>query len=105
MSDASVEQHPIGIYLKVWVALFVLSFFSYLVDYYDLQGALRWTLVLFFMLLKAGAIVAVFMHFQWERLSLQIALLLPTFAIFVLIALMAIEAGYINLTRLTFFTN
>ena len=45
-SEADQNHHPIGIYLKVWTLLFVLSIASYMVDYYDFQGLLRWTLIL-----------------------------------------------------------
>ena len=67
---AEGQQHPIGIYLWIWGLLFVLSTFSYLVDYFHLQGYLRWALILLFMMLKAGLIVGVFMHMAWERLAL-----------------------------------
>ena len=100
---AGHQQHPIGLYLKVWALLFVLSAMSYAVDYYHLQGMLRWGLILVFMLLKAGLIVAVFMHLAWERLALIYAILLPPLALMVLIALMASEAGHVHLTRLLFF--
>lgn len=103
MSDTAGEQHPIGIYLKIWLLLFALSACSYMVDYFQLQGYLRWTLIIIFMLLKAGLIVAIFMHFQWERLALKYTLLLPTLAIMVLIALMLIEGDYTFATRHTFF--
>lgn len=99
---SSEQQHPIGLYLKIWLLLFVLSSFSYLVDYMQLQGALRWTLILVFMFLKAGFIVAIFMHLSWERVSLKYLLFLPTLAIIVLIVLMAIEADYTFLSRLRF---
>jgi cytochrome c oxidase subunit IV len=56
------QQHPIKLYLVVWGWLFVLSTCSYLVDYFGLHGYLRWSLILVFMILKAGLIVAVFMH-------------------------------------------
>lgn len=97
------QQHPIGLYLKVWALLFVLSMMSYAVDYYHLQGMLRWSLILAFMLLKAGLIVAVFMHLAWERLALIYAILLPPLALVALVGLMASEAGYVHLTRLFFF--
>lgn len=100
---AGQQQHPIGLYLKVWALLFVLSIMSYAVDYYHLQGMLRWSLILVFMLLKAGLIVAVFMHLAWERLALIYAILLPPLALMVLVWLMASEAGYVHLTRLLFF--
>lgn len=103
MASESGQQHPIGIYLKIWLLLFVLSFFSYMVDYFQLEGMLRWSLILTFMFLKAGFIIAIFMHLMWERLSLQYVLFLPLFAIVALIALMAIEGDYTFLTRLSFF--
>ncbi len=61
------STHKIGIYLWIWGLLFVLSFFSYMVDWYQFQGMLRWSLILFFMFLKAGLIMAFFMHLFWER--------------------------------------
>ncbi|MES2363765.1 MAG: cytochrome C oxidase subunit IV family protein [Pseudomonadota bacterium] len=97
------QQHPIGLYLKVWGLLFVLSTLSYMVDYFHFQGYLRWTLILLFMLLKAGLIVAVFMHMAWERLALVCAILLPPLAVLVLVGLMAAEAGHTFITRLFFF--
>ena len=48
------QQHPIKLYLWIWFLLFVLSAFSYAVDYIGFQGMLRWTLIIIFMLLKAG---------------------------------------------------
>lgn len=93
------EEHPIGVYLKVWLLLFVLSTFSYLVDYFDFQGMLRWTLIIVFMLLKAGFIVAIFMHVKWERLALIATILGPPMVLLVLIGMMASEADYTFGTR------
>ncbi len=103
--DAHVEgqQHPIGIYLKIWALLFVFSLFSYLVDYFHLQGYLRWSLILLFMMIKAGLIVAVFMHMRWERLALVYAIAIPPVLVMVFVALMTMESDYTILTRLTFF--
>ncbi|WP_105436621.1 cytochrome C oxidase subunit IV family protein [Neorhizobium sp. T25_13] len=97
------QQHPIQLYLFVWGLLFVLSAFSYMVDYLGLQGYLRWTLILLFMMLKAGLIVAVFMHMAWERLALVYAILLPPLLVLVFVALMVSEADYTIFTRLAFF--
>jgi cytochrome c oxidase subunit IV len=102
-AHAEGQQHPIKIYLYIWALLFVFSAFSYMVDYFHLQGALRWTLILIFMFLKAGFIVAIFMHVAWERLALKLVILLPPLALLVLIALMAIEGDYTFLTRMKAF--
>jgi cytochrome c oxidase subunit IV len=93
------QQHPLTIYLWIWLLLFVLSAFSYMVDYFHLQGMLRWSLIVTFMLLKAGFIVAIFMHMAWERLALKFAILLPPLCLLVLIGFMAIEGDYTFLTR------
>ncbi len=97
---AEGQHHPLSIYLWIWALLFVFSTFSYLVDYFHLQGFLRWSLIIIFMLLKAGLIIAVFMHMAWERLALKVAILVPPLALLVLIGLMAIEGDYTFLTRL-----
>ena len=100
---AEGQQHPIKIYLWIWLLLFVVSFFSYMVDYLQFQGALRWTLILVFMFVKAGFIVAIFMHMKWERLALKLAILVPPVAILVLIWLMSFEGLYIEDTRLEYY--
>ncbi len=104
MATAEGQQHPIKIYLWIWGLLFVLSTFSYMVDYLHFEGYLRWFLIILFMLLKAGLIVAIFMHMAWERLALVYAILVPPLCLLVLIGLMASEADYTFLTRLAFFT-
>ena len=104
MATAEGQQHPISVYLKIWLLLFILSTFSYLVDYAHLQGYLRWSLILLFMFLKAGLIVAVFMHMMWERMAFICAILLPPGALLVLIALMSIEGDYTLFTREAFFS-
>ena len=98
----SHQQHPIKLYLVVWGWLFVLSTGSYLVDFFHLQGYLRWSLILIFMILKAGLIVAVFMHMAWERLALIYAILVPPILVLVFVGIMAFESQYTLFTR--FFT-
>ena len=93
------QQHPIRIYLLIWALLFVFSTFSYLVDYFQLHGFLRWSLIILFMLVKAGFIVAIFMHMRWERLALKFAILIPPLALLILIGLMAIEGAHTYTTR------
>lgn len=102
-AHAEHQQHPIKLYLLVWGLLFVLSICSYLVDYFGLQGYLRWSLIVIFMMLKAGLIVAVFMHMAWERLALIYAILLPPLLVLVFVGLMVSESDYTLVTRLAFF--
>ena len=98
------QQHPISVYFWIWGLLFVLSAASYMVDYMQLQGYLRWSLILIFMMLKAGLIVAIFMHMFWERLAIVYAMLVPPLVILVLILLMALEGDYTEYTRDLFFS-
>jgi cytochrome c oxidase subunit IV len=105
VAHAEGQQHPIRLYLVVWAWLFVLSACSYLVDYFHVHGYLRWTLILLFMGLKAGLIVAVFMHMAWERLALVYAILLPPVAVLVFVAIMVFESEYTHLIRVLFFAS
>jgi cytochrome c oxidase subunit IV len=88
------QQHPLGIYLKIWILLFVLSTLSYMVDILEFQGYLRWGLILVFMALKAGFIMAIFMHMMWERMALVTAVVLPPLCLLVLIAIMSFEGWF-----------
>jgi cytochrome c oxidase subunit 4 len=100
---AEGQQHPIKLYLVIWGLLFVLSAFSYLVDFFHLHGTLRWSLILLFMMLKAGLIVAIFMHMAWERLALIYAILFPPVAILVFVGIMVFESDNTNALRGLFF--
>ena len=102
MASAEGQQHPLGIYYKIWVLLFVLSAFSYGVDYFNIQGGMRWTLVILFMLLKAGFIVAIFMHAVWERMALVLTILGPPGVLLLLIGFMAVEGQYTEETRFVY---
>ena len=103
MAQADGQQHPLAIYFWIWGLLFILSTFSYLVDYIGFEGYLRWSLILLFMLLKAGFIIAIFMHMFWERMALIYAIIGPPVVLLLLIGFMAVEGDYTVLTRLNFF--
>ena len=104
MAQLEGQQHPISVYLKIWGWLFVLSTASYLVDYFHVESYLRWFLILLFMFMKAGLIIAVFMHMLWERLALLYAIAVPPLLVLVFVLIMALESDYTFLPRLTFFT-
>ena len=103
MTSSEGQQHPLGIYFKIWILLFVLSGFSYAVDYFQFEGYLRWFLIIVFMMLKAGLIVAVFMHMIWERLALVYAIIVPPLLLLVFVGIGTLEADYTFLTREIFF--
>ena len=108
MSSDVGQQHPLALYFWIWGLLFVVSAGSYMIDFFQVgydvgTMELRWALILVFMFLKAGYIVAVFMHLKWERLALIYALLLPPGVLLVLVGLMAWEADYTWLTRVVYF--
>ena len=102
-SGAQGQQHPLGIYFKIWGLLFVLSIASYMVDYFHLQGLLRWSLIVVFMLLKAGLIVSIFMHMMWERLALVCVIVVPPLLLLVLMGIGVFEAEHTFATRATYF--
>ena len=103
-TNSPTSPSPItGVYFQIWAWLFVLSAASYAVDYFQLQGMLRWSLILIFMMLKAGLIVAVFMHMMWERLSLIYAIVVPPVLVLVFVVLMVYEANYVFWMRDIFF--
>ena len=97
------QQHPLKIYFQVRILLFVFSGFSYMVDWYQFEGYLRWGLILLFMLVKAGFICAIFMHMWWERLAIKFAILVPCFAILVFVFIMWHESFYTLIVRKLFF--
>ena len=102
MKKETGQRHPIRIYLVVWGLLFLVSALSYSTDFID-RGLWRWTLILLFMVLKAGFIVAVFMHMRWERLALMSVVLVPPVLLMVLVGLMTIESDYTRSMRIEHF--
>src|SRR3981081_685075 len=103
VTHAKGQQHPITLYLVVWGWLFVLSTCSYLVDYFGLHGYLRWSLILLFMILKAGFIVRGFLHMAWAQVALTYAILVPPVLVLVFVGIMVFESNYTLFTRIIFF--
>jgi cytochrome c oxidase subunit 4 len=103
MATAEGQQHPLSIYFWIWGLLFLFSAFSYATDFLP-DSLFRWGLILLFMLLKAGFIVAIFMHMAWERVALILAILGPPAVLIVLIGFMAFEGDYTHSTRNVFFS-
>jgi caa(3)-type oxidase subunit IV len=80
---------PIRTYLTVWGWLFVLSAIAYFVDIVHVTGWLKTVLLTVLALMKAGLIMAFFMHLRFERLNLIYAIVAP------LILLVAMLAGLV----------
>jgi len=103
MAHAEGQQHPISTYLWIWGLLFVLSTASYMVDYFHVESYLRWSLIIIFMLLKAGLIVAIFMHMIWERMAMMYAILLPPLLLIVFIGIGILEGDNTLFSRIVYF--
>ncbi len=89
------KHPPINTYLKVWGLLFVLSAVLYFSDIAEMNVALKRFLATTFSLIKAGTIMAYFMHVKFERLSLILAILVPPLLLLALAGILAAEGQYI----------
>jgi cytochrome c oxidase subunit 4 len=104
---ADSQQHPLKIYFWIWGLLFLFSAFSYATDFIPKDGnvgLMRAGLILLFMFLKAGFIIAIFMHMAWERAALIWAICGPPVLLLFLIGFMVSEGGYTEDTRVESFT-
>ncbi|MGD8339557.1 MAG: cytochrome C oxidase subunit IV family protein [Gammaproteobacteria bacterium] len=100
------QQHPLAIYFWIWGLLFLFSAFSYGTDFLPKEGGMlyfRAGLILTFMFLKAGFIIAIFMHMKWERMALAWAILGPPVLLLFLIGFMVYEGEYTEGTRIDSF--
>lgn len=68
---------PIRKYLIVWLWLFILSALAYFIDVVHIHQPWKAVLLVVVALMKAGMIMAVFMHLGYERLSLIYAVVAP----------------------------
>jgi cytochrome c oxidase subunit IV len=55
------------------------------------------------MFIKAGLIIAIFMHMAWERLALIYAICLPPVLVLIFVALMSFESNYTFASRGVYF--
>ena len=101
------QQHPLAIYFWIWGLLFLFSAFSYGTDFLPKEGGMlyfRAALIVILMLLKAGFIIAIFMHMKWERMALIWAIIGPPVLLLFLIGFMVYEGDYTEGTRIESFT-
>ena len=100
------QQHPLTIYFWIWGLLFLFSAFSYGTDFIPKEGGIvyfRAGLILLFMFLRAGFIIAIFMHMKWERMALIWAIIGPPVLLLFLIGFMVYEGEYTEGTRIDSF--
>ena len=75
------ETHAVGstkLFVTVWVWLAVITFLEVFLGYEKLQPALMLSLLVILSLVKAGLIVAYFMHLKYEKTSLALLLIPAT---------------------------
>lgn len=65
-----------ALFVKVWIGLVAITFFEVFLAYMHLPAVTMLLLLLGFSVIKAGLIMAYFMHLRYERLSL-VLLLIP----------------------------
>lgn len=104
-SEHEGHNQPLKVYFWVWLWLFILSACSYFVDISDLPTMVKWFAITIFMLMKAGLIMAIFMHMQLERWSMNFVVLAPPVVLLVALMIFALEANYTLSSRLQFFFN
>ena len=98
------STHKIGIYLWIWGLLFVLSFCSYMVDWFQFQGLLKMVFNIVFYVFESRFNNGMFfMHLFWERYAIVNVLLWPMTAIACFVGLMVAEGKYTLFSRLFYF--
>jgi cytochrome c oxidase subunit IV len=98
-TEAAHETHGNQLYLVVWSGLLVLTVVEVILAYQQLPVATMLILLVGLSLVKAGLIVAYFMHLRFERLSLTLTLIpalvvcISLLMIFFLDSLRVLELG------------
>src|SRR5215471_21296900 len=75
MEDAVAHVQGKGIFIKVWVALLVLTAGEVFLAYQHLEIRLMLSLLMTLSVIKASLIIAYFMHLRYERRSLVLTLM------------------------------
>ena len=82
-------EHATGskVIFSVWFALLGMTVLEVFLAYRSLSLQAMVILLMGLSILKAGLIIAVFMHMVWERLALVYAILLPPLLLLVLLGI------------------
>ena len=74
-TETTHESHSNRLYLMVWTGLLVLTIVEVILAYLQFSVLAMLTLLVGLSLVKAGLIMAYFMHLRFERLSLTLTLI------------------------------
>ena len=86
MTDTAHQSHSKKTYIKVWVWLLFITLAGFIISPLQLPGSVHTFLIIMVSLMKAGLIVAFFMHLKFERIGLIYSILLPLILLIALIA-------------------
>ena len=75
MSTEAHATHGNRLYYVVWSALLALTIVEVILAYQQLSVGIMLTLLIGLSLVKAGLIIAYFMHLRFERVSLTLTLI------------------------------
>ena len=81
------ESHA-GLFMKVWIALLVLTLIEVFLAYIQIAKVAMITILMALSLVKAGMIMAYFMHLKFDKPALSWILVVP------LVACLLIMVGY-----------
>jgi cytochrome c oxidase subunit 4 len=95
MSDSHESEidHHVKIYMRVFLALMVLTVVTVAASYIELSVAMGIALALFIALVKGSLVACYFMHLISERKMIYWALLLTFFFFLVLLSIPSFWAG------------
>ena len=79
-TDAAEAQAHSKLFVKVWVWLLIFTFIEIMLAYIQFGTAAMLTLLMSFSIVKAGLIMAYFMHLRFDRPSLTWTLVPPLVA-------------------------
>ena len=74
-TETTNGTHSNRLYLVVWSGLLVLTILEVILAYYQFSVLAMLTLLMGLSIIKAGLIIAYFMHLRFERLSLTLTLI------------------------------
>ncbi len=77
MTTPEHTSHSTKSYIKIWIWLLLITLAGFIISPLPLPGWMHTLLIVVVALMKAGLIVAFFMHLKFERIGLIYSILLP----------------------------